>query len=48
VDRNKLDTDGLRHSGKVAWRALAMLERELDGEKVMRIYLIGSLKDPQL
>jgi hypothetical protein len=34
VDRNKLDTDGLRHSGKVAWRALAMLERELDGEVV--------------
>ena len=34
VDRGLLDTDGIRHSVKVAWRALAMLERELDGEKV--------------
>jgi hypothetical protein len=32
LDRGKLDTDGLRHSGKVAWRALAMLQRELDAE----------------
>lgn len=34
VDRGNLDTDGIRHSAKVAWRALALLERELDGEKV--------------
>lgn len=26
-----IDTDGVRHSAKVAWRALALLERELDG-----------------
>jgi hypothetical protein len=32
LDRGTLDTDGLRHSGKVAWRALAMLQRELDAE----------------
>ena len=32
VDRGKLDTDGLRHSGKAAWRALALLQRELDAE----------------
>lgn len=32
LDRGKLDTDGLRHSGKVAWRALALLQRELDEE----------------
>lgn len=32
LDRGKLDTDGLRHSGKVAWRALALLQRELDAE----------------
>lgn len=29
AQRGTLDTDGLRHSGKVAWRALALLEREL-------------------
>ncbi len=32
IDRGTFDTDGLRHSGKVAWRALAMLQRELDAE----------------
>lgn len=32
LDRGKLDTDGLRHSAKVAWRALALLQRELDAE----------------
>jgi hypothetical protein len=26
------DTDGVRHTSKVAWRALAMLQRELDAE----------------
>ena len=32
LDRGTYDTDGLRHSGKVAWRALALLQRELDAE----------------
>jgi hypothetical protein len=27
------DTDGVRHLGKVAWRALAALQRELDASK---------------
>lgn len=26
------DTDGVRHSAKVAWRALALLQREIDNE----------------
>ena len=30
VERGTLDTDGMRHSAKVAWRALALLQRELD------------------
>lgn len=30
VDRGALDTDGLRHSAKVAWRALALLQEELE------------------
>lgn len=33
IDRGTLDKDGVRHSAKVAWRALAMLQRELDAEK---------------
>jgi hypothetical protein len=30
IDRGTLDEDGLRHSAKVAWRALAMLQIELE------------------
>lgn len=33
-DRGKRDDDGERHSAKVAWRALALLQRELDAERV--------------
>lgn len=28
--RGTLDTDGVRHSAKMAWRALALLQRELE------------------
>lgn len=31
-DRGKRDSDGVRHSAKVAWRALALLQREIEGE----------------
>lgn len=30
ADRGRLDDDGMRHSAKVAWRALAMLQLELE------------------
>lgn len=30
VDRGKIDTDGITHSAKVAWRALALLQEELE------------------
>lgn len=33
IDRGKFDTDGQRHSAKLAWRALALLELELEKEK---------------
>lgn len=32
IDRGKLDSDGVSHSAKVAWRALALLEIELERE----------------
>lgn len=32
IDRGTVDTDGQRHSTKVAWRALALLQEELEGE----------------
>lgn len=30
IDSGKIDTDGVRHTAKVAWRALALLQRELE------------------
>jgi hypothetical protein len=32
VDRGNYDTDGQRHSAKVAWRALALLQEELEAD----------------
>jgi len=33
IERGTLDSDGVRHSAKVAWRALALLQKEIEGEK---------------
>jgi hypothetical protein len=33
IDRGTVDEDGMRHSAKVAWRALALLQVELEGEQ---------------
>ena len=32
IDAGKTDTDGIRHSAKVAWRALANLQKEIERE----------------
>ena len=32
MERGQRDTDGLRHSAKMAWRALAYLQKELEQE----------------
>ena len=34
MERGTLDTDGMRHTAKVAWRALALLQRELDADRL--------------
>ena len=34
LERGTLDTDGMRHSAKMAWRSLALLQKELEAEKV--------------
>ncbi len=33
MDRGKGDIDGLRHSAKLAWRALALLQTEIEEER---------------
>ncbi len=30
IERGRKDSDGIRHSAKVAWRALAMLQKEIE------------------
>ena len=30
IDAGKFDSDGIRHSAKVAWRALANLQKEIE------------------
>jgi hypothetical protein len=32
MERGKIDTDGIRHSAKMAWRALALLQKEIEAE----------------
>jgi len=32
LERGTMDTDGTRHSAKVAWRALALLQKEIEGD----------------
>ena len=32
LERGKIDTDGLRHSAKCAWRALALLQKEIEAD----------------
>lgn len=33
MDAGTLDTDGIKHSAKVAWRALANLQKEIERER---------------
>ena len=33
LERGTVDTDGMRHSAKIAWRALALLQLEIENEK---------------
>lgn len=36
LERGTMDSDGIRHSVKVAWRALAMLQKELEHDRGLR------------
>jgi hypothetical protein len=33
IERGKVDTDGVRHSAKTAWRALALLQLEIEADR---------------
>ena len=36
LQAGEIDTDGVRHSAKVAWRALALLQKELEAAAATR------------
>ena len=38
IDAGSLDDDGMRHSAKVAWRALANLQKEIENENTQKIH----------
>ena len=33
LQRGTVDTDGIRHTAKIAWRALALLQKEIESEQ---------------
>jgi hypothetical protein len=37
MERGKLDSDGTRHSAKMAWRALALLQKEIEAERTVQV-----------
>ena len=48
IDAGTVDDDGIRHTAKVAWRALACLQKELENEKsnpINRIQHISGRKN---
>jgi hypothetical protein len=45
LERGTVDTDGVRHSTKVAWRALAMLQKELEAKIAAQDDLNEALRD---
>jgi hypothetical protein len=38
IDRGKKDTDGIRHMAKAAWRALELLQREIEADRSKGIF----------
>jgi hypothetical protein len=48
LDRGTLDSDGVRHTAKVAWRALALLQRELDAEAAPTITITSAAGEEQV
>lgn len=45
VDAGTVDTDGVRHSTKVAWRALANLQKEIEKERTQTAVVQAGLGD---
>lgn len=48
LQRGTLDSDGVRHSAKVAWRALALLQKEIEAERNVPMSEQGGTGRPKL
>jgi len=46
MEAGTVDTDGIRHSAKVAWRALANLEKELERAKATEMDAVALMRAP--
>lgn len=44
IDAGTIDSDGIRHTAKVAWRALACLEKELEDFESSKTKLISAVE----
>lgn len=44
IDAGTIDDDGIRHTAKVAWRALACLEKELEAMESSKTKLIKTIE----
>jgi hypothetical protein len=45
LQRGTVDTDGTRHSAKMVWRALALLQKEIEGEREQKAVGPGEVVD---
>jgi hypothetical protein len=45
LQRGTLDTDGVRHTAKMCWRALALLQKEIEDETPIQVNRRKGLKD---
>lgn len=43
LDRGKIDADGIRHTAKLAWRALALLQTELEEEEARNADILARM-----
>jgi hypothetical protein len=46
MQRGTVDTDGIRHSAKAAWRALAILQKEIENEDPLTARLFEWVQYP--
>lgn len=49
LQRGTIDTDGQRHSAKMAWRALALLQKEIEADEklVASAYVVAAVTQSQ-